>query len=170
MTDDRWYDGKPITKKLAFEDARQKIASYCAYQERAHIEVEVKLYSYGLSRDEVEELLAWLITENFVNEERYATSYAGGKFRVKRWGRLKIMRYLEQKKISEYSINKALDQIDYDDYCNTLDQLIIAASPKVKKENIFEYRHKLSRSLINKGYEPDLVWERLKLLVSDEEN
>ena len=168
MTGKTPYDGSQITKKLELAEARLKIARYCAYQERAHAEVVDRLYSYGLNRDEVEDLLAWLISENYVNEERYAIAYAGGKFRVKRWGRIKIKQYLEQKKVSSYSINKALSEIDEQDYIASLDHLISTTTIKQKTGNVFEYRHKLSRSLINKGYEPDIVWDRLKLLVKDD--
>ena len=130
--------------------------------------MEDKLYSFGLRKDEVEELLAWLISENFVNEERFAKAFAGGKFRVKRWGKLKIKNYLQQKKVSEYSINKALSEIDITDYTNSIDHLINAGLSKVKAKNIYERRHKVSRSLLAKGYEPEIVWERLKQLTKDE--
>ena len=168
MTGKKPYDGNQISQKIELNDARQKIARFCAYQERAHAEVEEKLYSYGLSRDAVEETLAWLITENYVNEERFAIAFAGGKFRVKRWGRLKIKQYLQQRRVSEYSINKALSAIDYDDYIASLDYLIENGSGSIKSANIYQLRHKLSRSLINKGYEPDLVWERIKELIEDD--
>lgn len=156
------------SKELDIEEARQKIARFCSYQERAHSEVEMKLYSYGLRRGEVEELLAWLITENFVNEERFAVAFAGGKFRVKRWGRNKIRQYLEIKKVSAYSIEKALQEIDPNDYLKALDFLIEKAVRATKAPNIFELRHKIARSLIAKGYEPELVWERLKFFIKDE--
>ena len=165
MTGRNPYDGKEISKKLEFEDARQKIARFCAYQERAHSEVEGKLYSYGLNKSSVEELLAWLITENFVNEERYAIAFTGGKFRVKRWGKLKIRQHLGQKSVSEYSINKALAQIEDSDYLETVDYLIEKSLKVTKAPNEYELRHKISRSLITKGFEPELVWERLKTLI-----
>lgn len=162
------YGDNQYPKKLTLEEAKQKIARYCAYQERAHAEVEEKLFSYGLGRSEVEDLLAWLITENYVNEQRFAIAFAGGKFRIKHWGKLKIKQYLEQKKVSAYSINKALDLLDEEAYTLTIDQLIEASFGKIKSANVFEFRHKVARSLINKGFEPDLVWDRLKLLVKDD--
>lgn len=168
MAGNKPFDGKQISKNLELDEARQKIARYCAYQERAHAEVEEKLYSFGLHRDEVEELLAWLITENFVNEERFAMAFAGGKFRVKRWGKLKIKQSLQQKKVSDYSIDKAINSLDDEDYTNSLDYLIEKAAESTKADNIFEHRHKISRSMINKGYEPELVWERIKTLIEDE--
>ncbi len=106
--------GEANRKNPAIEIAnvKIKIARYCAYQERSHIEVEQKLYSFGITPAQVQEILAWLITENYINEERYAIAFAGGKFRIKKWGKLKIANRLEQKKISQYSINKSLSHIE----------------------------------------------------------
>lgn len=166
MTGRTSYDGKEISKKLEIDEARQRIARYCAYQERAHSEVQEKLYSFGLYRDDVEDILAWLITENYVNEERYAIAFAGGKFRVKRWGKLKIKQFLVQKSVSEYSINKAIAGIEDTDYIESIDFLIEKGLKSTKAPNEYELRHKISRSLIAKGYEPDLVWDRIKLLIN----
>src|SRR4249919_2672470 len=92
--------------------ALQKAKHYCAYQERCHSEVRDKLYSFGLHRNEVEPLLTQLIEENFLNEERFAIAYAGGKFRIKNWGKEKIKYALKQNKVSEYCIHKALAAIN----------------------------------------------------------
>lgn len=171
MTGNNPYDEENRTSKnIEPIEARQKIARFCAYQERAHAEVEEKLYSYGLKKDEVEELLAWLISENFVNEERYAIAFAGGKFRVKRWGRLKIKQHLKHKKVSDYSINKALAEIEEGAYLASIDHLIETIARNVKADNIYELRHKISRSMMAKGYEPELVWERIKLQFENNDN
>ena len=150
----------------AIAAARQKIARYCAYQERSHREVEQKLYEYGLYTDQVQEVMAWLITENFLNEERYALTFAGGKFRVKKWGRLKIKQHLARNNVAEYSINKALAAINEDDYRHTLRQLIEQKKTSVTAPNIYELRHKIARHVISKGYEPELVWEEIKTIVT----
>src|SRR6187401_2447386 len=97
-------------KNIGTEKALQKIKHYCAYQERSHYEVKEKLYSFGLYKNEVELLLSQLVEENYLNEERYAIAFAGGKFRIKQWGRVKIKYELKQKQVSEYSIKKALKQ------------------------------------------------------------
>lgn len=158
------YDdlGQNLSKKLELGEAKAKIAKYCAYQERAHTEVRDKLYSFGLGTTDVDDILAWLITENYVNEERYANAFAGGKFRVKKWGRIKIRQYLQLKNISEYSINTALSMIDEDDYVTTINGLIDAKLSATNAPNVFELRHKISKSIIAKGFEPELVWERIK--------
>ncbi|HRD43896.1 MAG TPA: RecX family transcriptional regulator, partial [Ferruginibacter sp.] len=98
------------------EKAWQKIKHYCAYQERSHKEVKEKLYGFGLYKAEVELLLTQLIEENYLNEERFATAFAGGKFRMKQWGRQKIKYELKQKQVSDYCIKKALAAIDGEQY------------------------------------------------------
>jgi regulatory protein len=152
-------------KKIDFSSAKIKIVKYCAYQERAHYEVEQKLYSYGLYTDKVQELLAWLITENYLNEERFAIAYAGGKFRIKKWGRIKIKQNLALKKVSGYSIEKALSQIEDDTYLRTLKNLIRAKEKTTKADNTYELRNKIARSVISKGFEPEKVWELVKTII-----
>src|ERR1700744_5902304 len=123
-----------LTKEQALPKARQ----YCAYQERCHSEVKEKLYSLGLYKKEVEELLASLIEENFLNEERFAIVFAGGRFRIKHWGKVKIRHELKQKQVSEYCIKKALQEINTEDYRQTLYKLAEGKSKLLKKEkNIF---------------------------------
>lgn len=148
-----------------FATAKGKIAKYCAYQERPHIEVEQKLYSFGITTAQVEELLAWLITENYVNEERYAIAFAGGKFRIKKWGKLKITNRLKQKKISRYSIDKAISQIEDKDYLDTLEQLIRQKLKRTPVGNVYELRNKIARYVIGKGFEPEQVWELTKTII-----
>ncbi len=94
------------------EQAVPKIKQYCAYQERCHSEVRDKLYSFGLHKNEVEEIISTLITENYLNEERFAIHFAGGKFRMKQWGKVKIKKALKYKQVSDYCIRKALKEID----------------------------------------------------------
>lgn len=152
-------------QKIEFADAKIKIAKYCAYQERAHYEVEQKLYTYGLYSDQVQELMAWLITENYLNEERFAIAYAGGKFRVKKWGKIKIRQNLVFKKVSDYSIEKALSQINDTDYENVLEDLIRAKWRITKAQNIYELRNKIARSAISKGFESEKVWELTRTII-----
>jgi regulatory protein len=148
-----------------FDTAKVKISKYCAYQERAHAEVEQKLYSFGLYSSQVQELIAWLITENYLNEERFAIAFSGGKFRLKKWGKIKIRQHLKMKKVSEYSINNAISGIDEEDYQNTMKTLIKQKWAIVRANNIYELRNKVARYLINKGYEPEMVWDHTKNII-----
>ena len=146
-------------KQLTKEQAFQKAKHYCGYQERSHQEVKEKLYSFGLYKQQVEELLSQLIEENYLNEERYAIQFAGGKFRMKQWGRVKIKYELKQKRVSEYNIKIAIKEIDEDDYTKTLQKLAEKKWTSVKGEGVNHYV-KLSKTtdyLLQKGYEPDLI-------------
>jgi regulatory protein len=151
------------------EQARKKIYRYCAYQERSHEEVRNKLFSLGLSAQQVDTLLAELIAQNFLNEERFARAFAGGKFRLKKWGRLKIIRELEARAITPTCISLALQEIDLADYRKTLRMLIEKnmAALQAKITNPYQLRHRLSRQLIQKGYEPELVWEEIRAVLPD---
>jgi len=147
---------------IGIEKALQKIGQFCAYQERNHKEVKEKLYSYGLYKDQVEELISKLIQENFLNEERYAIAYAGGKFRAKDWGKNKIKYGLKQHQVSDYCIKKALKTIDDEDYVKTLQKLYVAKEKTLKSEkNIFIKKRKIQQYLMQKGYEVSLINELL---------
>lgn len=151
-------------KKLTPQQALQKIYNYCAYQERSHKEVRNKLYSYGLWGSEVEDLLTRLITEDFLNEERFAKSYAGGKFRVKKWGKLKIERELEAHGLTPRCIKIGLKEIDESDYQATLAAIIEKKWVVLDESNLFKKKDKAARYAIMKGFEPNLVWQAIKSL------
>jgi regulatory protein len=147
------------------ESDRAKICRYCAYQERTHREVRQKLYSMGLSTDDVEETIAFLITNGFLNEERFAIAYAGGKFRQLKWGRLKIINGLERKGVSSACIRRGLTEIGEDDYLETLNMLLEEKLTVLDEPDAYVKRNKVSRYAIGKGYEPDLVWAVVKSLI-----
>jgi len=150
----------PMELKLTPKQALPKIKQYCAYQERCHAEVKDKLYGYGLHKNDVEDLIVVLITENYLNEERFAIQFAGGKFRMKQWGRGKIKQALKQKQVTEYCIKQALKQIPDEDYMNTLNKLYEKKLKTLKSEkNIFVKKRKLQDYLLQKGYEYDLIKE-----------
>jgi regulatory protein len=140
------------------EETLQKAKQYCAYQERCHSEVKEKLYSFGINKKEVDELLSELISDNYLNEERFAIQYAGGKFRIKQWGKIKIKYSLKQKQVSEYCIKKALSAIDERDYTKTLEKLFEQKLKILKAEkNIFTKKRKLQNYLMQKGFETNLI-------------
>lgn len=148
-------------KTYSYAEARVKAMAYCAYQERSQQQLRDKLYEYGLSPDEVENLIAELIGDNFINEERFAKAYAGGKFRVKKWGRHKISQGLKQHKISDYCLRKGMAEIDPDDYYDTLKELIRKKEGTLTEKDAFALKTKLARYAIGKGYEQDLVWDAI---------
>jgi regulatory protein len=154
-------------KKLTPADALAGIQRYCAYQERSHQEVKRKLFDYGLPSDEVDVLLVRLITEGFLNEERFAKAFAGGKFRMKKWGRLKIEHELEHRGLTKNCIVRGINEIDASDYRKIMNELISKRVEQTPETNIFKKRNKVARFVIAKGYEPDLVWEAVKELLPD---
>ena len=144
------------------EQALQKIKHYCGYQERCHAEVKEKLYSFGLWKKDVEWLISELIEQDYLNEERFARLYAGGKFRMKQWGRIKIKYELKQKHISEFCIKKGLKEIDENEYRKALQKLAAAKWKTLKSEkNIFIRKSKTTSYLMKKGYESNLIHEIL---------
>ena len=153
-----FHEDKKPKKKLRPPEALAKIQHYCAYQERSHQEVKSKLYDYGLRTDEVDEIISKLITEGFLNEERFAKAFAGGKFRMKKWGRLKIKRELELQGLTKNCIARGLREIDDRDYLQSLKQVIQKKWKQTAEANLFRKRDKVARFAIGKGYEPELVW------------
>ncbi len=108
----------------------------------------------------MEQLISQMIVENYLNEERFAIQYAGGKFRMNKWGRIKIKHALRQKQVSDYSIKKALKEISESDYKKTLQNLAVQKLKTLKKEtNVFSKKRKLQEYLLQKGYEHDAVRE-----------
>ena len=157
-------------KYLTKEQALQKAKHYCGYQERCHKEVKEKLYSLGLYKQQVEECISQLIEENYLNEERFAQQFAGGKFRMKQWGRVKIKYELKQKNVSEYCIKKGMKEIDEADYEKTLQKLAQEKWTAVKSEtNVFSKLRKTQDYLIQKGYEHELIKQVLQSLQKPEE-
>lgn len=151
------------TKNIGTEKAFGKIKHYCAYQERSHAEVKKKLYGFGLYKNEVELLICQLIEENYLNEERFAFAFAGGKFRIKQWGKTKIKYELKLRQVSDYSIKKALAQIDEDDYLKTLQKIAAEKLATLKSEkNIFTKKSKLQNYLVGKGFEFNVVADVVK--------
>jgi regulatory protein len=144
-------------KYLTKEQTLQKLKHYCAYQERSHSEVKEKLYNLGVWKKEHDEIIATLIEENYLNEERFAIAFAGGKFRIKQWGRVKIKYELKQKQVSDYCIKKALKQIEEEEYMKVLDKLAKEKYAKLKNEQYLIRKKKTMDYLMRKGYEPELV-------------
>jgi regulatory protein len=154
-------------KKFSLPEALGKIQRYCAYQERCHQEVRNKLFEFGLYTDEVNEIISGLITNGFLNEERFARAFAGGKFRMKKWGRIKIIHELESKGISANCIRLGLKEIEEDDYDKILSEIIIKKVDEVSESNLYAKRDKISKYAIQKGYEPELVWKTIKRVLPD---
>jgi regulatory protein len=154
--------------KLSLPQALDKIKRWCAYQERSHFETRGKLYDYGLSSSDIDEALAVLVSENFLNEERFAETFARGKFRIKHWGKNKIRAELKFKKVSDYSINKALKQIDGDEYRKTVEKLVSRKLRETKEKVPYRKNYKVLQYVISRGFEQDIVSDILKFKAEEE--
>ncbi len=157
-------------KSLTKEQVYQKLRHYCAYQDRCHSEVKNKAYLLGLRKTDVEELTSKLIEEGCLNEERFAKAFAGGKFRIKQWGRMKIIGELKQKQISSYCIAAAMEEIDEAKYRQILHKLGVKRWNSIKGAgaNLFVKMTKTRNYLLLKGYEPALVAFEIKQLAAKE--
>lgn len=139
----------------------QKAAGFCAYQERTQAEVRERLYEWGIRGDDTEEMISWLIENNYINEERFAVAFAGGRFRLKQWGKVRIKQELQLRGLSSYCIQKAMEEIQDADYEATLQKLVNKKIDEFDIDNPFIKKQKIARYLIGKGYEAELVWKQL---------
>ncbi|WP_262420217.1 regulatory protein RecX [Flagellimonas meishanensis] len=151
-------------KPNSVEEAQRKMERFCAYQERCHQEVLEKLRSLGMIPEAIDQIMANLIKENYLNEERFAKSFARGKFRIKKWGRNRIVQELKNRKISTYNIKSALSEIDQKDYLGTLDELALKRLSQIMEPNLQKRRKKLADYLLYRGWESDLVYGKIKEL------
>ncbi|MCU0448896.1 MAG: RecX family transcriptional regulator [Bernardetiaceae bacterium] len=142
---------------MDFTAAYAKAAAYCAYQDRCLAEVRAKLTAWEVPPSIAAQVLAQLQAEKFLDEARFARSFASGKFRYHQWGRLKIKQALRLKGVAAAHIAEALAQLDEADYLATLQKLASA-----KKATTLAARAAAYRSLVAKGYEPELVAKLIK--------
>ena len=153
-------------KQLTKEQALQKLKHYCGYQERSHAEVREKLYNLGIWKKDHDDIIATLIEENYLNEERFAIAFAGGKYRMKHWGRVKIRYELRQKQVSDYSIKKALKQIEEEDYIKTLNKLAKEKYASLKSDQHLMRKKKTMDYLLHKGFEAELIRQTVEAITS----
>lgn len=141
-----------------------RLQKYCAYQDRCHSEVRSKIMELGVFGEDLENIIVLLIGDNFLNEERFARSYARGKFRIKKWGRVRIRQELRRRKISPYCIKKAMLELEEFDYDQKLVDLLEKKDRTLRESDMWKRRGKLAQHAIRKGFETGLVWETVKRL------
>ncbi|MBO9672226.1 MAG: RecX family transcriptional regulator [Sphingobacteriaceae bacterium] len=144
------------------KQALAKAESFCVYQERSQKEVRYKLVEWGIRGDELEEIITELIVNNFLNEERFAKSYASGKFNIKHWGRVKIKQGLKLKGVPDKILQKAIYSIDEDDYLLKIERLALKKAESLSENDPFKRKNKLMSYLQAKGFETDLILLALK--------
>ena len=129
------------------------------YQDRCHQEVEEKLKALDMYEDAKNHIIIKLLEDDFLNEERFARSYARGKFRIKKYGRVRITRELKSRAISVYNLKAGLSEIDEEEYINTLRDLAQHKLNITKESNVYKKRQKIYQHLAYKGYETELIYE-----------
>ena len=148
-------------------NAKKKLEHYCAYQERCHDEVILKLRSMALNSVEIDEVVVHLIENNFLNEERFACSFARGKFRIKKWGKIRIVNELKFRTISQFNINQALKEIDEGEYLSTFHSLSELTWNTITEKNKLKKRKKFCDYLLRKGWESTMIYEKVKEFEND---
>jgi len=146
-------------RKLTPEAALEQMRSYCAYQERCHKEVRTRLLEYQVYGEDLEGIISDLISEGFLNEERFAKAYARGKSRMKNWGRIKITQELKFRQISPYCIKKGLAEIDPEEYYTGLVNFLIKKNRLIRESNPFKRKQKLNAFAMRRGFEYDIIKE-----------
>ena len=149
---------------FTIKQAIQKLEHYCAYQDRCHEEVIQKLRSMKMDQDEIDQIIVQLIADNFLNEERFACNYARGKHRIKHWGKIRIVNELKFRKISQYNINLALKEITTEEYEATFHNLAERNWESIRESNPLKKRKKFCDYVLRKGFESNLVYEKVKEL------
>ena len=153
-----------MSENLTQKEAQLKLEYYCSYQERCHQEVVQKSYDLGMRSNEIDAIVVHLLQHNFLNEERFARSFARGKHRIKLWGKIRIVNELKQRHISAPNIKCALTEIDEAEYQNTLDALAERHWDTIRETNVQKKKKKFCDYLLRKGWESNLVYEKLKEL------
>ncbi|APG60576.1 regulatory protein RecX [Christiangramia salexigens] len=146
-------------KSYTIDEALQKLMHFCAYRDRSQKEVEDKLKQMRMIPEAQEKIIINLMQEGFLNEERFARSFVRGKFRIKKWGRIKITQELKKREISSPIIKLGLSEIEEPVYRQTLYEIAEKKCALIKETNSFKKKKKLSDHLIRRGYEPQLVFD-----------
>jgi regulatory protein len=154
-----------FSKNYTLTEATKKLEHYCAYQERCHQEVVQKLKGMRMIPDAIDHIIAHLIKENYLNEERFAKSFTRGKFRVKKWGKNRIVRELKMRDITAFNIKSGLKEIEEGDYLTALDELSKKRLEQITETNPLKKKKKLADYLLYRGWENHLVYDKINELV-----
>ncbi|WP_111682446.1 regulatory protein RecX [Winogradskyella tangerina] len=150
-----------LQKTYTVDEAQKILENYCAYQERCHKEVKVKLKEMKMIPEAIDKIIVSLIEQNYLNEERFAKAFVRGKFRIKKWGKMRLLRELKFREISKYAINVAMQEIDDAEYDSVLDELIQMRIHQVTEKNIYKKKKKVADYLLYRGWESHLIYEKM---------
>jgi regulatory protein len=153
-------------KSFTVDEIKRKLENYCVYQDRCHKEVEQKMWEFHLIPEARELILLSLMKDNFLNEERFAKSYARGKFRIKSWGKQRIVRELKFRDISAYNVKTALKEIGETEYLKTIYRITENRNAVITESNLYKRKKKLIDFLMRKGFENDLIFKVVAEVIS----
>jgi len=154
-----------VTNTFTVDEAKKKLEHYCAYQERCHQEVRQKLKSMHMIPEATDIIMVHLMDHNFLNEERYAKSFVRGKFRIKKWGRRRLLLELKKKDISKYNVNQAFSEIDEAEYIGVFNDLAEKKAESLKETDKYKKKKKLIDYLLYRGWESHLVYDKANELI-----
>ena len=149
-------------KKYNIQDITKKIQYYCSIQDRCKWDVVRKMKDWGIGRESIEDIILELEKERFLDEKRFSEAFCRGKFRIKKWGKIKIRKELLMKNIPESLIIKGLQEIEEKDYRETLIDIYTKKKESLKEKNMISRNTKIARHLQQKGFETSLIWELIK--------
>ena len=148
-------------KSYTVDEALSKLQKYCSYQERCHKEVEQKLKEMRMISEASDQIIMALIDGDYLNEERFALAFVRGKFKIKKWGRHRLISELKQRNISKYLIDKALKQISEVAYKATFESLAHKKAASITGVSAFMKKKKLADYLLYRGWESSMVYEKV---------
>jgi regulatory protein len=154
-------------KYFSIEEIKRKLERYCVYQDRCHKEIETKLREFILIEEAKNQIILHLMEHDFLNEERFSKSFARGKFKIKNWGKQRIIRELKSRNISEYNIKTALKEIDEEAYLATIIRIAVKRNSIVNESDFYKRKKKLTEYLIRKGYEFDLIFSTVQNVLEE---
>ncbi|MBD3862914.1 MULTISPECIES: regulatory protein RecX [Olleya] len=154
-----------VTNTFTVDEAKKKLEHYCAYQERCHQEVRQKLKSMHMIPEATDIIIVHLMDHNFLNEERYAKSFVRGKFRIKKWGRRRLLLELKKKDISKYNVNQAFSEIDEEEYIGVFNDLAEKKAESLRETDKYKKKKKLIDYLLYRGWESHLVYDKANELI-----
>lgn len=154
-----------FVKTYTVAEAKKKLEHYCAYQERCHKEVRQKLKDLNMIPEATDIIIVHLLEHNFLNEERFAKTYARGKFKIKKWGKRRIALELQRKDISKFNVNQAITEIDYNEYIDVFNDLAEKKANSLKETDKYKKKKKLMDYLFYRGWESHLVYDKVNELI-----
>lgn len=149
---------------ISLSEAHSKLKKYCSYQERCHKEVRMKLNEMRMIPEAIDHIIVELIKDDYLNESRFAQSFVRGKFRIKKWGKQRLVSELRKRDISSANINRALKEINEEEYYKTFDQLARKRFNSLNSGKCELNKKKLTNYLLYRGWESQMVYEKVREL------